>query len=110
MVVGAAQVQRRGLAGVAGIDEGAGLFARSLYNLLRVDPGFRTERLLTFAIDPSLNGYAKERGFALFRDLQERIARLPGVVSAGAASPGPLTGSNRGSGGSTGGGSGGGAE
>jgi predicted permease len=76
---------------------GAGLFARSLFNLLRVDPGFRTERLLTFAIDPSLNGYAKERGFALFRDLQERLARLPGVVAAGAASPGPLTHSNRGS-------------
>jgi predicted permease len=76
---------------------GAGLFARSLFNLLHVDPGFRTERLLTFAIDPSLNGYAKERGFALFRDLQERLARLPGVVAAGAASPGPLTHSNRGS-------------
>src|ERR1039458_6820993 len=76
---------------------GAGLFACSLFNLLRVDPGFRAERLLTFAIDPSLNGYAKERGFALFRDLQERLARLPGVVAAGAASPGPLTHSNRGS-------------
>ena len=76
---------------------GAGLFARSLFNLLRVDPGFRTERLLTFAIDPSLNGYTKERGFALFHDLQERLARLPGVVAAGAANPGPLTHSNRGS-------------
>jgi len=76
---------------------GAGLFARSLFNLLHVDPGFRTERLLTFAIDPALNGYTKERGFALFHDLQERIARLPGVVAAGAANPGPLTHSNRGS-------------
>jgi predicted permease len=76
---------------------GAGLFARSLFNLMRVDPGFRPERLLTFAIDPSLNGYTKERGNALFRDLQERLARLPGVVAAGAASPGPLTHSNRGS-------------
>jgi len=76
---------------------GAGLFARSLFNLLRVDPGFHAENLLTFAIDPSLNGYSKERGFALFRDLQERIARMPGVSAVGAASPGPLTGSNRGS-------------
>ncbi len=76
---------------------GAGLFASSLFNLLRVDPGFRAERLLTFAIDPSLSGYTKERGFALFHDLQERIVRLPGVAAAGAASPGPLTGDNRGS-------------
>ena len=76
---------------------GAGLFARSLFNLRRVDPGFRSEKLLTFAIDPALNGYSRERGFALFHDLQERLARLPGVVAAGAANPGPLTHSNRGS-------------
>jgi predicted permease len=76
---------------------GSGLFARSLFNLLHVDPGFRTERLLTFAIDPALNGYTTERGFALYHDLQERLTRLPGVVAAGAANPGPLTHSNRGS-------------
>jgi len=76
---------------------GAGLFARSLFNLLRVNPGFHTGRLLTFAIDPSLNGYTKDRGFALYRDLQERIAHLPGVAAVGAANPGPFTNSNRGS-------------
>ena len=73
---------------------GAGLFASSLFNLLRVDPGFHTERLLTFSIDPQLNGYSQQRGFALFRDLQDRLERLPGVVAAGAASPGPLSHSN----------------
>jgi predicted permease len=76
---------------------GAGLFARSLFNLLSVNPGFHTERLLTFAIDPSLNGYSKERAFTLFHDLETRIARLPGVMAVGAANPGPLTGDNRGS-------------
>jgi len=74
---------------------GAGLFARTLFNLVRVNPGFRTERLLTFAIDPPLNGYSPARGFALFEDLQRRLAALPGVVAAGAASPGPLTHSTR---------------
>jgi len=76
---------------------GAGLFARSLYNLMRVDPGFRTARLLTFSIDPRLNGYTMERGVALFHDLQERLARLPGVAAAGAGSPGPLSHNTRGS-------------
>jgi predicted permease len=75
---------------------GAGLFARSLINLRHVDPGFRAERLLTFSIDPRLNGYSKERGFALFQDLQQRLAAAPGVAAVGAASPGPLTHDNRG--------------
>jgi len=72
---------------------GAGLFARSLFNLVRVDPGFRTGRLLTFSIDPPLTGYSPARSFALFEDLQRRLAALPGVLAAGAASPGPLTNS-----------------
>ncbi len=70
---------------------GAGLFARSLFNLMRVDPGFRTERLLTFAIDPRLNGYSRERTLALYQDLRERLGRLPGVLAVGAANPGPFT-------------------
>ena len=36
---------------------GAGLFTRSLVNLRSLDPGFETERLLAFSVDPSLNGY-----------------------------------------------------
>src|SRR3989442_15601731 len=33
---------------------GSGLFARSLYNLQNVDPGLKTDHLISFAIDPSL--------------------------------------------------------
>ncbi len=36
---------------------GAGLFARSLYNLTAVNPGFQVDSLLTFSLDPSLSGY-----------------------------------------------------
>ena len=36
---------------------GAGLFVRTLVNLKRVDPGFNTQKLLLFSIQPILNGY-----------------------------------------------------
>jgi predicted permease len=75
---------------------GAGLFARSVYNLMRVDPGFRSASVLTFAIDPTLAGYPSARTAAFYRELQQRLEALPGVEAAGAANPGPLTHSGRG--------------
>lgn len=75
---------------------GAGLFARSVANLMRVDPGFRSSNVLTFAIDPTLGGYPDARATAFYRELQQRLEALPGVEAAGAANPGPLTHSNRG--------------
>ena len=64
---------------------GAGLFARSLYNLKSVDPGFRTENLITFAMDPSLNGYSQSRTQAIYARVEEDIAALPGVRSVSMA-------------------------
>ena len=61
---------------------GATLFARSLYNLRSVNPGFDTEHLLAFAVDPSLSGYSHERTVRVFRDLQHRIAAVPDVLAA----------------------------
>jgi predicted permease len=58
---------------------GAALFARSLYNLKSVNPGFDTEHLLAFAVDPSLSGYSHERTVRVFQDLQQRIAAIPDV-------------------------------
>src|SRR5271170_5529274 len=40
---------------------GAGLFVRTLRNLQSLGPGFPTDHLLTFRIDPSLNGYSDEQ-------------------------------------------------
>jgi predicted permease len=77
---------------------GAGLFTRSLLNLIRSDPGFRTDRLVTFTIDPSLSGYTLEHRLALFRALQEKLSSLPGVKSAARAMLAPLGGSNWGNG------------
>jgi putative ABC transport system permease protein len=75
---------------------GAGLFARSLFNLTRVDPGFHTEKLLRFSVDPSLGNYDAARGWAFYRELQQRLAVRSGVRSVGGASLGPFSHSGRG--------------
>ena len=58
---------------------GAGLFARSLYNVKNINVGMRTDHLFQFSIQPSLNGYSQPRMLALFERLRDDIARLPGV-------------------------------
>jgi predicted permease len=64
---------------------GAGLFIRSLKNLKGLDPGFNTRNLLTFAIDPPLNGYKPERSREILRNIYESLNTLPGVESASMA-------------------------
>jgi predicted permease len=71
---------------------GAGLFTRSLINLAASDPGFRQDRLVTFALDPSLSGLSSERSRAIFRQLSERLNSLPGVRSAAIAEFPPFGG------------------
>src|SRR5207244_7780283 len=61
---------------------GAGLFIRSLKNLKKLDPGFRTHNLFTFAIDPTLNGYKPARSLEFYRQLQENLSAIPGVEAA----------------------------
>ncbi len=58
---------------------GAGLFARSLYNLRTLDPGFEAGQLLGFSLDPSLSGYSRDRSIAVFLQLQDELASLPEV-------------------------------
>jgi predicted permease len=73
---------------------GAGLFARSLYNLKTLNPGFEADQLLGFSIDPSLNGYSRERAISLFQQLEEGLGQLPDVRSASASVIPLLTDSN----------------
>jgi predicted permease len=60
---------------------GAGLFTRSLQNLRALDPGFQPDRLLTFAIDPSLNGYDVPGRLGVFARVRDALAAEPGVRS-----------------------------
>ena len=73
---------------------GAGLFARSLYNLKTLNPGFDADQLLGFSLDPSLNGYSRERAILLFEQLQEQLVQLPDVRSATASAIALMTDSN----------------
>ena len=62
-----------------------GLFARSLQNLRQFDPGFQSDGLVEFAVEPSLNGYAQPRVQDLLARVREESSRLPGVRSASMA-------------------------
>ena len=61
----------------------SGLFARSLFNLRTLDPGFQTKNVIEFSIDPSLNGYGPARRQQVFQAVVEKLRVLPGVESAG---------------------------
>ena len=64
---------------------GAGLFAKSLYNLRSMHPGFAVENLISFGIDPSLSGYQRERGVQFFERALQSVKSIPGVRQASAA-------------------------
>jgi predicted permease len=71
---------------------GAGLLISSFVNLLRLDPGYRAENLLTAKIVlPDTKYPDRERRVAFFSELLRRVHALPGVESAAAASNLPLT-------------------
>jgi predicted permease len=71
---------------------GAGLFARSLYNLKTLDIGLNVDNLITFRVDPSLNGYDQTRIKQFYQRLLDDIRRIPGVMSASVAQVPALTG------------------
>jgi predicted permease len=72
---------------------GGGLMMRSLIQLLNVDPGFQTDRLLTFNISLPGRKYAQSNqvvGF--YQQLREKIATLPGVTGVDITTKLPLEG------------------
>jgi putative ABC transport system permease protein len=59
---------------------------------MSVDPGFEPQNVLTVDIMLPPNKYDETRGATFFRQLLEHLRALPGVKSAGAAYPLPLSG------------------
>jgi putative ABC transport system permease protein len=76
---------------------GAGLFVRSLWNLRNQDLGLRTDNVITFSVQPMLNGYDLPRSIALFDQMRSRMAAVPGVRSVGSGDVPTLTGDDEGS-------------
>jgi predicted permease len=72
----------------------AGLFGTTLFNIARIDLGFRSQDLLTFKVDASRSRPIPADSVAYYDDLKQRISAIPGVVGVGAADGGPFSNSN----------------
>ncbi|HEY6304478.1 MAG TPA: ABC transporter permease, partial [Terriglobales bacterium] len=96
-------LKRRSLRGLLVVSEltlslmlliGAGLLIRSFVRLQSVPPGFTTDHVLTMEVAASGPKYREDIPVINFyREIESRIARLPGVVAEGIVSGLPLTGS-----------------
>jgi putative ABC transport system permease protein len=71
---------------------GAGLLINSFLHLRNLDPGFRSDHLLTMKVNLSEVKYPdRERRAAFFDEVMRRVRELPGVQSAAVAGNLPLT-------------------
>ena len=68
-----------------------GLFARSLQNAQRLDPGFDPNRVLLASYDLGPAGYSEAQGIAFHRQLLSRLQTLPGAESVTLADFSPLS-------------------
>ena len=74
----------------------AGLFTRSLVNVSQIELGIRADNLVTFGVSPRLNGYTPARSLALFEQMEDELAAVPGVVGVTASTVRVLDGNNQG--------------
>ncbi|MGA3166413.1 MAG: ABC transporter permease [Terriglobia bacterium] len=73
---------------------GAGLLVKSFLRLQEVDGGFRPDHVLTMSLSLPEEKYSKpEQVRAFYRDVLDRVSKLPGVQATGAVSLLPLSGS-----------------
>ncbi len=71
---------------------GSGLLIQSLWRLRQVSPGFTPQNVLTFSVALPEVRYPTEKQSQFFHDLVMHIRTLPGVQSASAGLPLPLSG------------------
>ena len=75
---------------------GAGLLIRSFVRLQSVPPGFTTDHVLTMEVAATGRNYQGNKNdkaiVNFYKEIESRVARLPGVVAEGVVSGLPLTG------------------
>ena len=71
---------------------GAGLMIRTLGNLLRVNPGFEAERVLSFRLSVLRGGDSRDSLPGFYQQLAERLRGVAGVTDVALGSCAPLTG------------------
>jgi predicted permease len=75
---------------------GAGLLIRSFVRLQNVAPGFTTDHVLTMEVAATGKKYQNDKNdkptINFYKEIESRIAHLPGVVAEGVVSTLPLTG------------------
>jgi predicted permease len=77
---------------------GAGLLLKSLSRMTTVDTGFDPHGVMTATVQLPENQYdTEEKQVAFYRAVNEKLAALPGVISAAVAAPVPFTGYDPGS-------------
>jgi predicted permease len=69
----------------------AGFFLRTVINLGRIDPGFDPRNIVLFEVRPPQSQYSGAKGTALFRQIEERLATVPGVMLVSPTSVPPLS-------------------
>jgi len=76
---------------------GSGLLIRSFFTVLSVEPGFRTEDVLTATISPPATRYPDGPSrVPLYEAIEERLEALPGVAEVGLVGVPPMSGVSNG--------------
>ncbi len=68
----------------------AALFLRTMQRAYQIDPGFDSQHLAIFMMNPGQAGYDKSRTQAFYRDARNRVRALPGIAQASWASNMPF--------------------
>lgn len=72
----------------------AGLLLRSFHRILSVDPGMNPQNVLTLTFDLPEKKYSEQQQLDFYTQLLQRMRAVPGVASASAVTPLPLSGNN----------------